>query len=152
MTIFALQQGSSSLANKKISQNPSKKSVVKNRIQTVDSNTKSSDIKSSDPRTTEGEIGDASPNILNQVREKISAILEYPSSLKRRRIQGTVFVHFVLNSAGGVEASDIIESSGHSELDHLALIAITNAAPFQEVQISKKKLNLKLHIDFRLNR
>lgn len=71
--------------------------------------------------------------VFDFIRTRIQQHLHYPISLRRKGISGRVSVSFKISLKGELESSAVLKSSGFSELDELALQAIRDAAPFQEV-------------------
>lgn len=65
-----------------------------------------------------------------QVARRIHSVKRYPFEARRNREEGKVRVRFVITGGGGVEALEVIASSGYSSLDQAALDAINRAAPF----------------------
>jgi protein TonB len=126
--------------------------------------TQPSALDSQDSKTqpSEGKAEGGSPSSfyqagsseLQKIRDKISDSLTYPISLQRRRISGTVQVRISIGSGGALLAREVEKSSGHSELDELALEAIDRAAPFPEIKNDlpvDQKMNLVVPIDFQLH-
>lgn len=48
---------------------------------------------------------------------------EYPSSLRRKNVSGSVAVRITVNTAGTVSAAELLESSGHKAMDQAAMEA-----------------------------
>jgi TonB family protein len=86
------------------------------------------------------------------IRNRIQALLHYPISLQRRRIQGTTTLELKISEAGQLEQAQIQSTSGSPELDQLALEAAREAQPFPSHGTSdtKKmgKLKISLPIEF----
>jgi TonB family protein len=100
-----------------------------------------------------GDLGN-SGKALTSIRERIESRLHYPISLQRRGIQGTVLLQLELSEAGVLKSSAISQSSGHTELDQLALDATAKAAaqgPFQLTAEVKQPLSVRLPIEFKLS-
>jgi protein TonB len=64
---------------------------------------------------------------LEAIRVRIREHLRYPLSLQRRGVQGTALIRIELSPEGACERVALAGSSGHAELDELALSA-TKAA------------------------
>lgn len=92
--------------------------------------------------------GSSRSDLIHRIREKIDSAIQYPASLRRRRIQGRVQVLLTLDEDGKVKSTELTHSSGHPELDDLALQAIRDAAPFEK-QMGRLELNLP--IEFKLS-
>ncbi len=116
--------------------------------------------KDQNPPSTQGfkpSLG-LNSNYLQQIRNQIDDNLDYPLSLRRRRIEGTVKLKFVISRNGSLLRADLQESSGIAELDSLALKAAYSAQPFpalpqNEFRESKKTGNIVLNLPvfFKLN-
>jgi periplasmic protein TonB len=109
-----------------------------------------------EPGSNQGDplLAQADPKlaIINQIRGKIDRSLEYPESLRRRRIQGETIIRIVISEKGEITSSEITQSSGYAELDRLALSAALRAGPFTIVYENRiGKLDLSLPILFKLN-
>ena len=63
------------------------------------------------------------PTEAGGIQASIQRAATYPAQAMRNRIQGTVYVYFVVNEAGALEQAQIISSPG-SELDASVLAAI----------------------------
>lgn len=88
-------------------------------------------------------------SVLSVILKRIDSALEYPLTLRRRGIHGRVEIKATLASNGDLESSAITKSSGFSELDDLALKAVTHAAPFPTKGMGR--LTLSLPIEFKLS-
>lgn len=108
-------------------------------------------ISSGSGSSSSDEAGLAS-NFAQELRERIEARLRYPLSLQRRGVSGSVKAQVVIQAPDGtlLEAA-IIESSGHSSLDELAIEAIRASAPFPLPPTQGPgKLTWSIPIEFRL--
>ncbi len=65
------------------------------------------------------------------VRKEIEAHLQYPISLQERRLEGLVVLELDVESSGHLKSARFIQSSGHRELDELAVKAALKASPFK---------------------
>ena len=72
----------------------------------------------------------SSANTLFEISNRIENHLEYPLSLRRKKIKGRVVLKLTLSSSGSLKLSEIIQPSGNSDLDRLALEAASRASPF----------------------
>jgi TonB family protein len=143
--VFSYKTASLRKGSKKIAQTPL---GIEELSRSFSHNSQSSPTHSNDDGTNN--VGPPVP-YLNQVREKIYKELKYPLSLRRRMITGIVHVSFELNSRGEVTSSSITQSSGHPELDQLALNAIQDSSPFGKLREDryKKEFKLNLPIEFK---
>lgn len=94
------------------------------------------------------------PKCLDQIHGQIEASLDYPLSIRRRKIQGKVTLKMGLDSQGQVESLSVAKTSGYPELDQLALEAVSRAKPFVCLSEKEKmtgKLSLSLPVDFKLD-
>jgi len=87
-----------------------------------------------------------------QLTQRIDEKLEYPRSLIALRIQGSTTVKITISRSGQVESAQIAQSSGHIELDELALKAVLSAQPYPQPPGFAPSLTLRLPIEFRLPR
>lgn len=67
---------------------------------------------------------------MDMVRLKIESRKKYPESAVARRVEGRVKIRFTLTPEGKVAGVEILQSSGHADLDRAASWAVTAAAPF----------------------
>lgn len=91
------------------------------------------------------------------ILRRIEAVLDYPYSLRRKKIQGQVGIKLVLTFMGVVESCEIRESSGSKELDQLAMNAVERAGPFPNLPLDliaelkqSGKIQFNLPISFKL--
>lgn len=68
--------------------------------------------------------------LLALLHQAIQKHQQYPENAQEMRRQGRVTVKFVLNPDGTVSNVALIKSSGTDSLDHAALAAINDAAPY----------------------
>lgn len=87
-------------------------------------------------------------SLLAEIRARIEGSLNYPVSLQRRGLRGTSTLRIRIDRSGVLESADIAESSGHSELDSLAIEAAREAAPYPS-HASTGALQLLIPIEFR---
>jgi protein TonB len=82
---------------------------------------------------------------------QIARYKQYPPDALRERIQGTVWVRFLVDRDGRLLRAWIDQSSGQSILDDEALAAIRRAAPFPAIPAGlPDKVDLTLGIPFTL--
>ncbi|MDQ6971481.1 MAG: TonB family protein [Mariprofundaceae bacterium] len=67
---------------------------------------------------------------LHTVRSRLERFKHYPSSARRRGIEGAVDVSFRLNGNGRAEDMQLMSGSGYSILDDAALSTVRRAEPF----------------------
>jgi len=65
-----------------------------------------------------------------QVRTHLEKFKYYPSSARRRGIEGQVEVAFTLSNKGAANKVSILHGSGYALLDHAALETVNRAQPF----------------------
>jgi TonB family protein len=109
---------------------------------------------SSSEETTSGGASQNHANLLSSIRQQIEERTEYPTALRRKKLQGKVEIELKVDLQGEINSLSIYSSSGSQELDLLALQTIRNAAPFRiEVNsISAPQLvSLRIPIEFRLH-
>ena len=68
--------------------------------------------------------------ILSLILRKLEAAKRYPRMARKMGIEGTAVVRFKLKPEGGVEAVEIVDSSGSEILDKASLETVHAAAPF----------------------
>ncbi|PJE79231.1 hypothetical protein CI610_01802 [invertebrate metagenome] len=78
------------------------------------------------------------PTIVNQVQPR------YPSRCLRRNIEGAVNLELLVNKQGQVIDISILESSGHSQMDKSAVLAVKQWA-FKPEQRDGRRVALRLH-------
>ena len=67
---------------------------------------------------------------LHKVKRKIELVWEYPRIAGEMGISGRLFIKFTINRTGMLEKVELLKSSGASILDHEAIRAIKDAAPY----------------------
>ncbi|MDR3607273.1 MAG: TonB family protein [Oligoflexia bacterium] len=97
--------------------------------------------------------GGSSENIsyFLRVRERIQKNLKYPRELRERRIQGQVKIEIAIAPSGALQSINVIESSGHPELDRIAVHSANSAAPYETFPSTEKARSLRVPIDFTLH-
>ena len=87
----------------------------------------------------------ADPIALNRI------VPAYPRSARRKRHEGSVTIEVGIAEDGGISSAKVIASSGHSELDEAAFVAVRQArfAPATEDGVGVCGL-IRLTFDFRL--
>ncbi len=80
---------------------------------------------------------------------QIARYKQYPPEAVRERIQGTVWVHFMIDREGRLLGVWVDQSSGHRMLDEEAMAAVRRAAPFPAIPSGlPDKIDLTLGIPF----
>ncbi len=89
----------------------------------------------------------------DRMRTKIERVLRYPWSLKRRGIKGRVELRLMITAQGHLLESGVMQTSGSSELDDLAIEAAKSAAPFDPMTRANQPVDqpiaVHLPIEFR---
>jgi protein TonB len=65
--------------------------------------------------------------------EAIERVKRYPRQARERGMEGVVRLRFLLNHSGGVEAVELVKSSGYEILDSASITAVYRAAPMPYV-------------------
>lgn len=82
------------------------------------------------------------PDVLQQIRQRILRVKEYPLQASRRGIQGVVGIMFNLLSDGNVGQVRVVQSSGSPLLDDEAVATIKRGSPYpfysSEITLSLK--------------
>jgi protein TonB len=86
-----------------------------------------------------------------QLTKQVNAHLIYPSEVKKKRLEGTSWVSFVVMESGEIKPNTLTirKSSGYAALDANALKTITTTAPFQR---PPRELTVSFGIDFAVDR
>lgn len=78
-----------------------------------------------------GQVGSVLQSYLAAVRMRVDAAKRYPRIPEQRRIQGQALVRFSLTAAGElIGEPKLARSSGFSQLDEAALMAVRRGAPY----------------------
>ena len=64
------------------------------------------------------------------VRMKIESRKKYPVTARKRQIEGSVEVGFIIDTDGRVSSVEVVKASPHPDLNLAALNAVKSAAPF----------------------
>jgi protein TonB len=72
------------------------------------------------------------------IKKIIEKNIKYPSMARRMGWQGKVLVSFILCRDGKVENLQVVESSGHSQLDSNALETVKRVEPFPNPPVRVK--------------
>jgi TonB family protein len=83
-------------------------------------------------RTGGSQSGLVSTEYLGLV-EAIERVKKYPRLARERGMEGVVRLRFMLNPSGGVDAVEVVKSSGYEILDTASISAVYRAAPMPYV-------------------
>ena len=83
-------------------------------------------------RTGGSQSGLVSTEYLGLV-EAIERVKKYPRLARERGMEGVVRLRFMLNHSGGVDAVEVVKSSGYEILDSASISAVYRAAPMPYV-------------------
>ena len=88
------------------------------------------------------------------IKKKIESAKRYPRKARRKRIEGIVYLKFIILSNGSLKEVKIKRSSGSSILDEEAVSTINRASPFSPLPggLKKESLTLELSLLFRLKK
>jgi len=81
---------------------------------------------------------------------KIERNKKYPLPARKRGIEGSVLIKFLIKENGSVSDVQIIESSGHSILDKSAVKGVFAAAPFPSPPTEREGFWFKFRLSFAL--
>jgi protein TonB len=84
-------------------------------------------------RAENARIGFIAPQQWTAIQAAIERTKNYPRLARERGIEGVVNLRFRLNSAGGVEAVEVVKSSGYEILDTASVRAVYRASPMPSV-------------------
>lgn len=119
---------------------------------TIDTRVKTEETREISPLTDGDPIPAGNPetsadrDYYARLRSRIQSQVKYPSSLARRHIQGQVVLGLAVKNDGSLSELRLEHSSGHAELDRIALESVRSAAPFETPPAA---LHLSVPIDFR---
>ena len=91
--------------------------------------------------------GDGVAGLLGAIRRRIEQAKIYPDAARRAGMEGTVEVRFRIGREGNAEALEILRSSGHRELDEIAMQTIRRAGPYPAVSG-----RIRIPLSYRLDR
>lgn len=93
-----------------------------------------------------------SADYLAALRAWLERHKEYPSRARRRRIEGTALLVFVMDRSGKVLAQRIERSAGEPTLDRAALEMIDRAQPLPPLPdgLGGARLEIRVPVQFRL--
>lgn len=89
-------------------------------------------------------------NYLGKVISRLHRQKRYPKSARRKKIQGTAVVAFVINANGSIGNLRIRRSAGHAMLDQAVLSMVRRAAPFPPIpaKSGKKRMPISVPVKF----
>ena len=91
-------------------------------------------------------------NYLGRVVSRLQRQKRYPSSAKRKKLQGTVVIAFTIRKNGNIAGVRIKRRSGHSVLDKEVLAMVRRASPFPPIPTNagRRKISVSVPISFRV--
>jgi len=103
---------------------------------------------------TAGEIEDIKTKYLRKVASQIQRAKRYPAFAKRRSIEDSVKVEFIIMDNGEVSSVKMLTASRYKILDKEALAMIKRAGPFPPMpeELNTPEMKLSLWITFRLKK
>jgi TonB family protein len=93
--------------------------------------------------------GEAGKLILSDLSRRIGESLTYPDAARRRGIEGTVLVAFIVDESGALVSSSVERSSDSDILDRAALDLLKRVFPVENA--AKSKLSLRISIGYSLS-
>lgn len=89
-------------------------------------------------------------NYLGKVISRLHRQKRYPKDARRKKIQGTAVVAFVINANGSIGNLRIRRSAGHAMLDQAVLSMVRRAAPFPPIpaKSGKKRMPISVPVKF----
>ncbi len=95
------------------------------------------DIDPSPPVPEAGRTGSSQSGLVSTeylgLIEAIERVKKYPRLARERGMEGVVRLRFMLNHSGGVDAVELVKSSGYEILDRASISAVYRAAPMPYV-------------------
>ena len=104
------------------------------------------------PRRTVGRVSDARTRFLARVLARIEKAKRYPVQARRKKIEGTAKVEFMLSAQGKILSVTVLSSSGNLSLDKEALAMVRRAGPYPRIpeELGLAEMKLSLPITFHL--
>ena len=95
------------------------------------------DTEQSPPGPDAGRVGSSQSGLVSieylGLIEAIERVKKYPRLARERGMEGVVRLRFMLNHSGGVDAVELVKSSGYEILDSASISAVYRAAPMPYV-------------------
>ena len=90
-------------------------------------------------------------NYMGRVASRLQRQKRYPKAAKRKKIQGTVVVSFIIRRNGSVAGVRIARRSGHGMLDQEVLAMVRRASPFPPIPANagRSTITVTVPISFR---
>jgi protein TonB len=87
---------------------------------------------------------------MSQLTKQLQSNLIYPQDAKKKRIEGTSLVSFVITESGEIQPNTLAvkRSSGNTTLDASALRTVASSAPFQK---PPRELNVSIELEFEVD-
>ena len=96
--------------------------------------------------------GQPMPELIALLHAAIQREQHYPASAQELEREGRVTLSFTLFANGTIKAPKILHSSGTDSLDHAALAAVHQAAPFQHIdRYLKSAQDYQIDVVFKLS-
>ena len=91
-------------------------------------------------------------NYLGRVVSRLQRQKRYPSSAKRKKLQGTAVIAFTIQKNGRIAGVRLKRGSGHSVLDKEVLAMVRRASPFPPIPTNagRRKISVSVPISFRV--
>lgn len=93
-----------------------------------------------------GGAGDGIGDLLRDIKRRVEQAKTYPDAARRAGMEGTVEIRFRIGRDGNAEAVEILRSSGHPELDEIAMQTIRRAGPYPAVS-GRVRIPLSYRLD-----
>ena len=106
------------------------------------------EVKPVQPSRKSGSRQSLSDNYGREVYRRIRAEQRYETTLQRANLAGTVVVAFTVDRLGELRRPEIALSSGHIEMDRIALSHLSAASPFPRPPRGKSR-NFKIPLTYR---
>lgn len=101
--------------------------------------------------TAHNDMNDRIAVYMAQLTKRLQANLIYPQEAKKKKIEGTSLVSFVITESGeiGQNTLAVKRSSGNAVLDAAAMHTVVTSAPFQK---PPRELNVSIELEFEVDR
>jgi protein TonB len=82
---------------------------------------------------------------------RVERFKRYPAAARANRMEGRVLLRAVIGDDGGLRSLDVLEGSGHEELDQAALEAVRRATPLQlPHELGRPQVVVQIPITYKL--